>query len=120
MTFRALLPIANPPIPLSEAMPKHFVPGMSVHALCKTVFGDKVAKNVHGDRWKTAEVPGVSFSWLLPFLSSTLLLPCTLTPTNLCIQDFGLERRRKKGENERERGRCEWGSTLEVGVGKGE
>ncbi len=59
MTFRALLPIANPPIPLSEAMPKHFVQGISVHSLCKTVFGDKVANNVHGDRWKTAEVPGV-------------------------------------------------------------
>jgi hypothetical protein len=40
-------------------MPKHFVPGLSVRALCRTVFGEKVAKDVHGDRWKIAEVQGV-------------------------------------------------------------
>ncbi len=46
VTFRALFPVVAPPISLSEVMPKQFVPGTSVCALCKTVFGDKAAKNV--------------------------------------------------------------------------
>ena len=104
MTFHTLFPIANPPILLSKVMPKQVVQGTSVHVLCKTVFGDKVAKNVHGDSWSPSLLP--------PFTSSSLSFPPlgsfsfllfassvhSLTLTNLCIQDFGLEleRRRKK------------------------
>ncbi len=58
VTFRALFFVAAPPFLLSEVMPEQFVPATSVRALCKTVFGDQVAKNVHGDHWKTAVVQG--------------------------------------------------------------
>ena len=40
-------------------MPKQFVPGTSMCALCKTVFGDKITKNLHGDQWKSSVVQGV-------------------------------------------------------------
>jgi hypothetical protein len=46
-------------------MPKQFVPGTSVRALCKTAFGDKIAKNLHGDQWKTSTVQGVILPQLL-------------------------------------------------------
>jgi hypothetical protein len=81
VTFRALLPIANPPFPPSKVMPKHFVPGISVRALCKTVFGDKVAKNVHGDHWRTAEVQGVILPQ--PLGGKKVLVEWSDAPNNL-------------------------------------
>ncbi len=44
---------------LSICMAKQFVPGARVESLCKSVFGNKEAKRVHGAAWKTAAVHGV-------------------------------------------------------------
>ena len=40
-------------------MPKQFVPGTKVQALCKSIFGEKEARRVHATAWKTAVVYGV-------------------------------------------------------------
>jgi hypothetical protein len=62
-------------------MPKHFVPGTSVRALCKTVFGDKIAKDVHENMWKTAEVQGVIL--LQPVGGKKVLVEWSDAPNNL-------------------------------------
>ena len=83
MTFRALLPIARFTFMLSEGMPKQFVPGTSVRALCKTVFGEKVAKNVHGALWKTSVVQGVILPQ--PLGGKKVLVEWSDPPNNLLL-----------------------------------
>ncbi len=53
--FSMLNPIQSP----CELMPKPFVSGARVHSLCKSVFGDREARHVHCDGWKTATIQGV-------------------------------------------------------------